>query len=157
MIFRDRWFHQRSISLFIFKDTFVLIAMMHEGYGGYTHVDDRHRSTCYWFNYRTKVLTLKPFNLLTLTVYPRSTLVFRWVFCYLIFFFCVVFCISLFVLLSFFHLAIALSTGRFTASGFPFGILDLRVWFPLWYLRFTASGFPFGILDWWRLVSPLVS
>ena len=135
MIFRDRWFHQRSISLFIFKDTFVFIAVIHEGYGGDTHVDDRHKSTCYWFNYRTKVLTLTPFNLLTLTVYPRSTLVFLGFFCYLIFFsFCVVFCISLFVLLSFFHLVIALSAGRFTVSGFPFGILDLR-----------------------RLVSPLVS
>jgi hypothetical protein len=22
-------------------------AMIHEGYGGYTHVDDRHKTTCY--------------------------------------------------------------------------------------------------------------
>ena len=146
MIFRDRWFHQRSISLFIFKDTFVLIAMIHEGYGGYTHVDDRHKTTCYWFNYRTKVLTLTLFNLLTLTVYPRSPLVFRWVFCYLIFFFL---CSVLYIIVC---PIVLFSFGHCTVCRSIYG-----VWFPLWYLRFTASGFPFGILDLRRLVSPLVS
>jgi hypothetical protein len=43
------------------------------------------------------------------------------------------------------------------ASGFPLVSYIYGAWFPLWYLRFTASGYPFGILDLRRLVSPLVS
>ena len=58
---------------------------------------------------------------------------------------------------------------RFTASGYSFGILDLRLlvtplvsqiydfWLLLWYLRFTASGYSFGILDLRLLITPLVS
>ena len=50
----------------------------------------------------------------------------------------------------------------------PFGILDLWLWLPLWYLRFTTSDYRFGILDlrlwlplWYlrftALIAPLVS
>ena len=54
---------------------------------------------------------------------------------------CVMFCRSLFVLLSF--LAIMLSVlRRFTASDYPFGIFDLRLLITPWYLRFTASDYP---------------
>jgi hypothetical protein len=64
---------------------------------------------------------------------------------------------------------------RFTASDYPFGILDLRLlitplvysdnpfgiyWLPLWYLLITSlvsSDYPFGILDLQVLIIPLVS
>ena len=46
---------------------------------------------------------------------------------------------------------------RFTASDYPFGILDLRLLITPWYLRFTASDYPFGILDLRLLNTPLVS
>jgi hypothetical protein len=43
------------------------------------------------------------------------------------------------------------------ASDYPFDILDLRFWLPLWYLRFTVSDYPFGILDLRFLITTLVS
>jgi hypothetical protein len=46
---------------------------------------------------------------------------------------------------------------RFTASDYPFGILDLRILIPLWYLRFTAFHYPFGILELQLLITPYVS
>ena len=57
--------------------------------------------------------------------------------------FCVVFCRSLLVFLFFSLLVIVLSVLRFTASDYPFGILDLR-------LLIT----PFGILDLRLLITP---
>ena len=58
---------------------------------------------------------------------------------------CVMFCRSLFVLLSFFcHYVVCPSS----IYGF---------WLPLWYLRFTDSDYPFGILDLRILITPLVS
>ena len=46
---------------------------------------------------------------------------------------------------------------RFTASDYPFDILDYGFWLPLWYLWFTASDYPFGILDLLLLITPLIS
>ena len=69
--------------------------------------------------------------------------------------FCVMFCISLFVL-------------WFTASDYPFCICDLRLlitpfvsviygfWLPLLYLWFTASDYPFCIFDLRLLITPFV-
>jgi hypothetical protein len=65
-------------------------------------------------------------------------------------FFCVMFCRSLFVL---FLSVIIFFVLWFTVSDYPFGIF----WLPLWYLRFTVSDYPFGILDLQYLITPLVS
>jgi len=92
------------------------------------------------------------------------------------FVFCVVFCRLLFVFLAFilshssvYSFWLPLWYLRFTASDYPFGILDLQLlittlvsyiysfWLPLWYLRFTASDYHFGILDLQLLITTLVS
>ena len=46
---------------------------------------------------------------------------------------------------------------RFTASDYPFGILDLRLLITLWYLRVTSSDYPYGLLDLRLLINPLIS
>ena len=55
----------------------------------------------------------------------------------------VMFCRSLFVLLSFFFRLV--------------GPLIYRFWLPLWYLWFTDSDYPFGIFDLQILITSLVS
>ena len=70
----------------------------------------------------------------------------------------IVFCLPLFVLLSYF-VRFVLSFFDLLISDYPFGIF----WLPLWYLLITplvSSDYPFGIFWlplWYLLVTPLVS
>ena len=124
---------------------------------------------CHIWKYSSRRMPNVKHELLSIAWVPEFHLFFCKVrvaqFCFL--------CIALhicFPFLSFFFSfghCIAFPSSSIYDSDYPFGILDSRLWLPLWYLRFTTD-YPFGILDsrlwltlWYlrftTLITPLVS